>query len=245
MALTNTSCVSSSTTGQGRGGGARGSHVLEGSTLPPSAPQDGAAQRGTEQRGASMAEPSEAWRDTVRAQQGAPVPYRMPPRLMEKAMAEATYDWNALAAPKSKDAEAACGASCRSMRVCGHQRAGWVVMLGEGQPGPPSQTTRQEQGPTKRRRDFRLGSHAAVQHGCRHARGPCSRQASLPCCLIIMLPPSPLCALPATAHCPTPSQSKRSHTCSATMRATSMCAPNGRFSQSALLTTGATSRSKP
>lgn len=58
----------------------------------------------------------------------APVPYRMPPRLMEKASAEATYDWKALAAPKSKEAEEAWGASCRSMRVCG--RVEWVGGVG-------------------------------------------------------------------------------------------------------------------
>ena len=33
-------------------------------------------------------------------------------------MADDTYDWNELAAAKSKDADVAWGASCRSMRVC-------------------------------------------------------------------------------------------------------------------------------
>lgn len=38
-------------------------------------------------------------------------------------MADATYDWNALAALKSNDADTACGASCRSMRVYGNGSA--------------------------------------------------------------------------------------------------------------------------
>ena len=37
---------------------------------------------------------------------------------MEKASAACTYCWKALAACRSKETEAACGASCRSIRVC-------------------------------------------------------------------------------------------------------------------------------
>jgi hypothetical protein len=37
---------------------------------------------------------------------------------MLKASASRTYDWNALAACRSKLTDAQCAASCRSIRVC-------------------------------------------------------------------------------------------------------------------------------
>jgi len=40
------------------------------------------------------------------------LPYKIPPRLMENARADCTYDWNMLAACLSKDTDAQCGSSC-------------------------------------------------------------------------------------------------------------------------------------
>ena len=40
------------------------------------------------------------------------LPYNIPPRLMENARADCTYDWNMLAACLSKDTDAQCGSSC-------------------------------------------------------------------------------------------------------------------------------------
>lgn len=51
-----------------------------------------------------------AW--TVTLPSSSLLPYKIPPRLMENARADCTYDWNMLAACLSKDTDAQCGSSC-------------------------------------------------------------------------------------------------------------------------------------